>query len=212
MKNYSFNASLGKTIGLKRSYNAMSTKKSGGSGTTGGSVPSGATAGTNQRNKKQKVTNLYATSIYNKQNQDLELLYISTILGNILNILSDFQKAPVPPVECPVCNIQLSSHQVYVTHVEGKAHKKKLLLLEKEKTRPQEVAKGRTNKISLPVPVKMKDANTSNSSINLANNIAPLSSDTIVEIKPSCSTEECIIAPPPPKKKKKSKVVFIVLY
>lgn len=186
----------------------MSTKKSGGSGTPGGSVPSGATSGTNQRNKKQKVTNLYATSIYNKH---LELLYISTILGKLFNILLDFQKAPVPPVECPVCNIQLSSHQVYVTHVEGKAHKKKLLLLEKDKTRPQEVVKGRTNKISLPVPVKMKDANTSNNSIDLANNIAPLASDTIVEIKPSCSTEECIIAPPPAKKKKKSKVVFISL-
>ena len=134
------------------------------------------------------------------------------------NILLYFQKAPVPSVECPVCNIQLSSQQVYVTHVEGKAHKKKLLLLEKEKTRSKELAKATTNKIPLAVPegfygshVKMNGANTSNSSIILANNIDPVGSDTIVEIKPSCSTEERIIAPPPAKKKKKSKVIFIFL-
>ena len=32
-----------------------------------------------------------------------------------------------------MCKIQLSSQQVYVTHVEGKAHKKKLIIQEKEK-------------------------------------------------------------------------------
>ena len=135
-----------------------------------------------------------------------------------LNILLYFQKAPVPSVECPVCNIQLSSQQVYVTHVEGKAHKKKLLLLEKEKTRAKEVAKATTNNIPMTIPegfygchVKMNDANTSNSNIILANNIDQVRSDTIVEIKPSCSTDESIIAPPPAKKKKKSKVIFILL-
>jgi hypothetical protein len=129
------------------------------------------------------------------------------ILVKFLNILLNFQKTPVPSVECPVCFIQLSSQQVYVTHVEGKAHKKKLLLREKEKTRSKEMSKATTNKI--PAPVRMNDSSTS--SIILANNIAPVRSDTIVEIKPPSSTEESIIAPPPAKKKKKSKVIFIFL-
>ena len=64
----------------------MSTKKSGGSGTTGGGVPSGATAGTSQRNKKQKVTNYMLPQSTISENKDLEVLYISTILGKILNI------------------------------------------------------------------------------------------------------------------------------
>jgi hypothetical protein len=56
-----FNTSSGNNIGVKRSYNAMSTKKSGGSGTTGGSAPSGVIAGTSQRNKKQRVINYMLT-------------------------------------------------------------------------------------------------------------------------------------------------------
>ena len=128
---------------------------------------------------------------------------------NIFQWFFNFQKVPVPPVECPVCNIQLSSQQVYVTHVEGKAHKKKLLLLEKEKTRPKEVTQETTHKLPVAVAVKRNDTNSSsNSNIVLANNSAPVISDTIVEIKPSSSTEEVIIAPPPAKKKKKNKVIF----
>ena len=58
---------------------------------------------------------------------------------------------PVPPVECPVCKIQLSSQQVYATHVEGKAHKKKLIIQEKEKRAREDNAPTR------PIVAKMMD-------------------------------------------------------
>ena len=121
-----------------------------------------------------------------------------------------FQKVPVPSVECPVCNIQLSSQQVYVTHVEGKAHKKKLIQREKEKAKgkePEKVEKEEivsVQKITPQMPLK-----GNNDVINaiVPNNDTPTLITNVSEHLHSASSETIIIQPPSgSKKKKKNKV------
>ena len=36
------------------------------------------------------------------------------------------KKPPVPSVTCAICDVTVSSEQVYLTHIAGKAHKKKV--------------------------------------------------------------------------------------
>ena len=121
------------------------------------------------------------------------------------------QKAPVPPVECPVCNIQLSSQQVYVTHVEGKAHKKKLIQREKEKLKWKGAEKIEKEEIAtspkiIPKPIPSKGI-TDNRNMIVDSNISPTSSDNTIRNLTSSSAESIIIQPSlPAKKKKKNKV------
>ena len=121
-----------------------------------------------------------------------------------------FQKVPVPSVECPVCNIQLSSQQVYVTHVEGKAHKKKLIQREKEKakeTEPQKVEKEEVVSIQkITPPMTLKGNNDVMKAIVPNTNIPTQIADTSEHLVTPC-TESIIIQPPSiSKKKKKNKV------
>ena len=121
------------------------------------------------------------------------------------------QKAPVPPVECPVCNIQLSSQQVYVTHVEGKAHKKKLIQREKEKMKWKGSEKVEKEEIItlpkiIPKPIPSKGI-TDKRNMIVDSNISPTSSDNTIRNLTSSSAESIIIQPSlPAKKKKKNKV------
>ena len=122
-----------------------------------------------------------------------------------------FQKLPVPPVECPVCKIQLSSQQVYVTHVEGKAHKKKLIIQEKEKRAREDNAPTRPIVTKMPdtIPVIARHVISTNTSITsnvIANTFVPVESDIIMEHTALRSTESNL-NPPLAKKKKKNKVI-----
>ena len=116
----------------------------------------------------------------------------------------------MPPVECPVCKIQLSSQQVYVTHVEGKAHKKKLIQLEKDKSKRKELEKVENQEIvTIPkiTPVILaKETNDIVDAIMPSNNIT-ISTNNIAEQLTCPSTQSIIIQPPSgAKKKKKNKV------
>ena len=122
-----------------------------------------------------------------------------------------FQKVPVPPVECPVCKIQLSSQQVYVTHVEGKAHKKKLIIQEKEKRAREDNVPTRPIVTKMPdtIPVIARHVISTGTSVTsnvIANTLVPVKSDIIIEHDASCNTESNL-DPPPAKKKKKNKVI-----
>ena len=122
-----------------------------------------------------------------------------------------FQKLPVPPVECPVCKIQLSSQQVYVTHVEGKAHKKKLIIQEKEKRAREDNVPARPIATKMPdtIPVIARHGISTDSSITsnvIANTFVPVESDIIMEHTALRSTESNL-NPPLAKKKKKNKVI-----
>ena len=106
-----------------------------------------------------------------------------------------FKKAPVPSVECPVCNIQLSSQVVYISHIAGKAHKKKLIIQAREKS------KGTTKDV------------TGFNRIAEDNVVLKAASDNVVKAIPSSSSESIIMVLPesissisPTKKKKKNKV------
>ena len=121
-----------------------------------------------------------------------------------------FQKAPVPSVECPVCNIQLSSQQVYVTHVEGKAHKKKLIQREKEKAKGKEAEKVEKEEIvstqKITPSMHLKGNNDAIDAVVPNNNI-PTQIANVIEHLPSPITESNTIQPSSgSKKKKKNKV------
>ena len=96
---------------------------------------------------------------------------------------------------------------MYVTHVEGKAHKKKLIQREKEKSKWKEsekIAKEEVvtpPKITMPIPLK------GNNDVIVANHNIPIITHNIVENLASSSAESIIIQPPSvAKKKKKNKV------
>ena len=113
------------------------------------------------------------------------------------------QKAPVPPVRCAICNIQLSSQQVYNTHIEGKAHKKKILLQEREKARSKELEGQGISNIAIAAPLRchvVKAIPISEESHSCVNEVA-------MDIIPSCSTTDAIVVTPPAKKRKKNKVI-----
>ena len=117
---------------------------------------------------------------------------------------------PVPPVECPVCKIQLSSQQVYATHVEGKAHKKKLIIQEKEKRAREDSTRLIVTKMPETIPVITRNVLITDNSISsnvIANTLAPVESDIIIEHTAPCDTENNL-NPPPAKKKKKNKVIL----
>jgi len=44
------------------------------------------------------------------------------------------KKPPVPSVTCAICDVTVSSEQVYLTHIAGKAHKKKADKMKKDET------------------------------------------------------------------------------
>ena len=97
-----------------------------------------------------------------------------------------------------------------MTHVEGKAHKKKLIQKEKEKTKWRESEN--VEKVVIVTPPKIpetipsKGINDKPNTI-VANNNASISSDNIVRSFASSSAESIIIQPPlTSKKKKKNKV------
>ena len=118
---------------------------------------------------------------------------------------------PVPPVECPVCKIQLSSQQVYATHVEGKAHKKKLIIQEKEKRAREDNVPARPIVTKMPdtIPVIARHVISTDTSITsnvIANTFVPVESDIIMEHTAPRSTESNL-NPPLAKKKKKNKVI-----
>ena len=110
-----------------------------------------------------------------------------------------------------MCKIQLSSQQVYVTHVEGKAHKKKLIIQEKEKRAREDNAPTRPIVTKMPdtIPVIARHVISTDTSITsnvIANTLVPVESDGIIEHTAPCNTESNL-NPPPAKKKKKNKVI-----
>lgn len=56
---------------------------------------------------------------------------------------------PVPPVRCAICDITVSSEQVYATHINGKAHKKKAAALGSVS---EAVATSAQTPIATPIP------------------------------------------------------------
>ena len=125
------------------------------------------------------------------------------------------QKTPFPPVKCPVCNIQLNSQQNYVSHVEGKAHKKKLLQQEKENTKLKESEKAVKEETvtppKIPKTIPSKGINDK-TNITVSSNKALISSDNQVRNLASSSSERVIIQPPlSSNKKKKNKVNQFIL-
>lgn len=103
----------------------------------------------------------------------------------------------------------MSSQQVYVTHVEGKAHKKKLIQREKEKAKEKEPEKEEivsVQKITPPIPLK-----GNNDVINaiVPNDDTPCLITNVSEHLHSASSDTIIIQPPSgSKKKKKNKVTL----
>ena len=96
---------------------------------------------------------------------------------------------------------------MYVTHVEGKAHKKKLIQRKKEKSKwneSEKIAKEEVvtpPKITIPIPLR------GNNDIIVANHNIPIISESSIENLASSSAESIIIQPPSvAKKKKKNKV------
>ena len=104
----------------------------------------------------------------------------------------------------------MSSQQVYVTHVEGKAHKKKLIQREKEKAKEKEPEKVEKEEIvsiqKITPPMTLKGSNDVMNAIipntSIPTQIADTSEHLLTPI-----TESIIIQPPSiSKKKKKNKV------
>ena len=101
----------------------------------------------------------------------------------------------------------MSSQQVYVTHVEGKAHKKKLIQREKEKSKWKESEKIAKEEIVTPPKITMPIPLRGNNDIIVANHNIPIITESRIENLASSSAESIIIQPPSvAKKKKKNKV------
>ena len=110
-----------------------------------------------------------------------------------------------------MCKIQLSSQQVYVTHVEGKAHKKKLIIQEKEKRAREDNVPTRPIVTKMPetIPVIARHVLSTDTSITsnvIANTLVPVESDITIEHTSTRNTETNLNLPPA-KKKKKNKVI-----
>ena len=96
---------------------------------------------------------------------------------------------------------------MYVTHVEGKAHKKKLIQREKEKSKWKESEKIAKEEIVTPPKITMPIPLRGNNDVIVANHNIPIISDSKIENIASSSAESIIIRPPSvAKKKKKNKV------
>ena len=94
-----------------------------------------------------------------------------------------------------------------MTHVEGKAHKKKLIQKEKEKTKWRESEKVEKEVIVTPPKITMPIPLRGNNDVIVANHNIPIISDSRIENIASSSAESIIIQPPSvAKKKKKNKV------